>query len=61
MLPSSGLRDHATFAHTLNQQRLSDAVIDLVRASMQQVFALQVNLRPAEFPRQPLCNCPVCK
>ena len=36
-----------------HQQRLTQAVVDLVRAGVQQVFALQINLRPAEFLRQP--------
>ena len=28
------------------------AVVDLVRAGVEQVFALEINLRAAEFPRQ---------
>ena len=41
-------------AHALRQQALPQAVIDFVRAGVQQVFALEVNLRAAELFRQPL-------
>ena len=54
MLPRAGLCDHALLAHALDQQSLPQAVIDLVRAGVQQVFALQINLRAAKFLRQPL-------
>ena len=49
MLPRAGLGDHAMLAHALDQQRLPQAVVDLVRAGVQQVFALQINLRAAQF------------
>src|SRR6185369_14993726 len=42
----------AVFAHTFDQQRLTKAVVDLVRARMKQVFALEIDLCPAEFFRQ---------
>ena len=48
MLPGAGLRDHARFAHSLCEQRLADGVVDLVRAGVIQVFALQIDLRAAE-------------
>ncbi|GGE63646.1 hypothetical protein GCM10008020_04860 [Massilia psychrophila] len=41
----------ARFAHAPGQQRLADHVVDLVGAGMVQVFALEVDLRAAVFPR----------
>ena len=49
VLPGAGLRDDAPLAHAHRQQRLAEAVIDLVRAGVQQVFALDVNARAAEI------------
>ncbi len=54
MLSSAGFRDDAMLAHTLDQQSLSQAVVDFVRAGVEQIFALEVNLRTAEFFREPL-------
>jgi hypothetical protein len=42
--------------HALRQQSLTQGVIDLVRAGVQQVFALEVNLRPSQLLRQPLAK-----
>ena len=50
----TGFRDDALFAHLLGQQYLTDAVVDLVRAGVIQLFALQVNTRPAKVLGQPL-------
>ena len=36
-------------AHAHGQQSLAEAVIDFVRAGVQQVFALDVDARPAEM------------
>ncbi len=44
----AGLGDDALLAHALGQEDLADAVVDLVRAGVVQVFALQVDLRAAE-------------
>jgi len=44
----AGLGDDALLAHTLGQEDLADAVVDLVRAGVVQVFALEVDLRAAE-------------
>src|SRR6185295_13751809 len=41
VLPGAGLGNHARLAHALGQQRLPDGVVDLVRARVVQVFALQ--------------------
>src|SRR5581483_525961 len=49
VLPRSGFRNNAMLAHAFYEQRLAQAVIDLVRAGVQQVFALQVNLRSPEM------------
>src|SRR5690606_14320637 len=43
----AGLGDDALLAHALGQQDLADAVVDLVRAGVVQLFALEVDLRPA--------------
>ena len=43
----------AAFAHSLCEQRLAYRIIDLVRASVQKIFALQVDLRPAAARTQP--------
>ena len=48
VLPRAGLGDDAALAHALREQRLAQAVVDLVRAGVQQVFALDVNARAAE-------------
>ncbi len=41
MLSRAGLGDYPRFAHAPRQQRLSDGIVDLMRAGMVQVFALQ--------------------
>src|SRR5262249_38287879 len=47
-------RDDAFLAHALREQDLAEGVVDLVRAGVEQVLALEVNFRPAEFAREPL-------
>jgi len=47
MLPGARLRDNARLAHAHRKQDLAEAVIDLVRAGMVQLFALEENLRAA--------------
>ena len=54
MLTGAGLGNHARLAHATRQQRLTDGVVDLVRAGMVQVFALEVDLRAAELVRPAL-------
>ena len=54
MLPGAGFGDDAPGAHLAGQQGLAKRIVDLVRARMRKVFALQVNLgapAPAEFRR----------
>ena len=43
VLARAGFRDDALLAHAPGQQRLPERVVDLVRAGMQQVFALEVD------------------
>jgi hypothetical protein len=45
---------YTMLAHSLDQQCLSQAVVDLVGAGMEQIFALEINLRAAQFVRQAL-------
>ena len=47
MLPRAGLGDDPLLAHPPRQQPLPQRIVDLVRSGMQQVFALQINLRAA--------------
>jgi len=54
VLSCPSLGDDASFAHAPRKQALSDGVVDLVRACMQKVFALQINLRAARMCSQPL-------
>src|SRR4029077_3845069 len=48
MLPRSGLRGDARFVHPDRKQRLTERVVNLVRAGMAEVFAFQINLRAAK-------------
>ena len=52
VLAGAGLGDHAALAHPLGQQRLAERVVDLVRAGVQQVLALEVD-GPAQLRGQP--------
>ncbi len=49
MLAGAGLGDDAGLAHALGKQDLADAVVDLVRAGVVQLFALEIDLRAAEM------------
>ena len=53
VLARAGFRDDAALAHAHGQQALADAIVDFVRAGVQQVFALDVNARAAQMLRQP--------
>ena len=53
MLAGSGLGDDALLAHPQRQQRLPDGVVELVRAGVAEVFALEVDVSAAEVRRQP--------
>ena len=53
MLPRAGLGDDALLAHAPGEQDLTDRVVDLVRAGMAEIFALEIDLRAAELLGQP--------
>ncbi len=54
VLARAGFGDDAALAHAPRQQRLPQAVVDLVRAGVQQVFALEPDARAAQFLAEPL-------
>ncbi len=54
MLARAGFRDDPLLAHAPREQRLSKTVVDFVRAGVQQIFALQINLRAAQLFGQTL-------
>ena len=54
MHAGAGLGDDARFAHAARKQRLADGVVDLVRAGVVEVLALEVDLRPAQQLRPAL-------
>ena len=54
VLARSRLGDDARLAHALGQQRLADAVVDLVCPGVVQVLALEEDACAAGFLRQPL-------
>src|SRR5690348_1594616 len=54
MLAGAGFGNDAGFAHAPREQHLADTVVDLVRACVIQVFALEVDFCAAEMTRQPL-------
>src|SRR6185312_12155823 len=49
VLARAGLGDDAGLAHALGQQNLAQAIVDLVRAGVIEVFALEINLRSPEM------------
>ena len=52
MLPGAGLGDDALLAHALGEQDLADAIVDLVRAGVIEVLALEIDFRPAQMRAQ---------
>ena len=48
VLSGAGFGDDAALAHAFGQQSLSQAVVDFVRAGVEQVFALEIDFRAAE-------------
>ena len=49
MLTRAGLGDDALFAHAARENNLPHRVVDLVRAGMDQVLALEINFRSTEL------------
>src|SRR5437870_4793187 len=52
VLPRARLGDDALLAHAPREEDLPERVVDLVRAGVEQVLALQVNLRAPELLRE---------
>ena len=52
--PGAGFGDDARLAHAPREQRLADHVVDLVRAGVIEVLALQPDLRAAKLARPAL-------
>ena len=55
VLAGAGLGDELLLAHVLGQQALAHAVVELVRAGVVEVLALQVDLRAAVGQRERAC------
>ncbi len=49
MLASAGFGDDARLAHAPREQDLPEAIVDLVRAGVIEVFAFEINLRAAQM------------
>ena len=47
VLPRAGFGDDALFAHPAGKESLTEGVVDLVGAGVQQIFPFQVNIGPA--------------
>ena len=54
VLAGAGLGDDPGLAHAAGEQRLADGVVDLVRAGVVQVLALEQDARAADFVAQAL-------
>jgi hypothetical protein len=56
VLAGAGLGDDAALAHAARHQRLADRVVDLVRAGVVEVLALEQDLRAADTLGQALAR-----
>ena len=54
MLAGAGLGDHPPLVHSRGQERLTEHVVDLVRAGVTEVLALEVDARAAALLAEPL-------
>ena len=54
MLAGAGFGNDAGLAHAAGEEDLADAVVDLVGAGVEEVFALEVDLRAAQFAGEAL-------
>ena len=54
MLAGAGFGDDAVLAHAPREQDLAEHIVDLVRAGVVQLFALEIDLGAAEMFGQPL-------
>ena len=55
MLTSARLRDDALLAHALREQCLPESIVDLVGARVQEILALEEDLRAAVILRELVC------
>ena len=53
VLAGAGLGDDARLAHPPREQDLAEHIVDLVRAGVVELVALEIDLRPAELLGQP--------
>jgi len=60
VLACTGFGDDALFPHALGQQSLAESVVDLVRAGVEQVFALKVDFGAAELFGEPFAEIERC-
>ena len=49
MLARTGLGDDPRLLHAAREQDLAEAIVDLVRASVVEVLALEIDIRAAEM------------
>ena len=56
VLTCAGFCDDARLAHFHCEQSLADSVVDFVRAGVEEIFALEIDARPAEMIREPRCE-----
>jgi hypothetical protein len=49
VLPGAGFGDDAPLAHALGEQALPEGVVDLVRAGVVEILALEDDARPADL------------
>ena len=54
VLAGAGLGDDARLAHAPREQDLAEHIVDLVRAGVVELLALEIDLRAAEMRGQPL-------
>src|SRR5258706_509069 len=54
VLAGAGFCDDARLAHAFGEKDLADAIVDLMRAGVVQLLALEIDFRPTEMARQPL-------
>jgi len=53
VLPGSGLGNDPPLSHALREERLADGAIDLVRAGVREVLALEEDARQADCGGKP--------
>src|SRR4029434_7125948 len=54
VLTRAGLSDDPVFTHSLREQDLTERIVNFVRASVQQVFTLEINFWSSQFFRESL-------